>query len=369
MAIAPTEVLGILGAQLGLPPPWPFSEQQETVLLAIRIPRVLATALVGAAWATAGVAMQGLYRTPLADPALVGIGAGAALGAALATGLAVALGIVAQLAGAILVAAGAFGVALLAAAVVYRVATASGRVVVATMLLAGLALSAFLAALTALVVAAGRVPEMGSVAFWTLGSFAGVVGSDVLLAALTIIPAIAILAWLGPRLDALALGELEAGHLGVDVARLTVVVTLLFTLLTAVAVAVAGVIAFVALLVPGLVRPFLGQSHRVVAGRVSAPGRDPAGAGGRAGAQPVLTRGAVHRRHHHAGRRALLPLAAAAGPGPAGAMTYAAVDVEVRVGTAVLLADVSLEVATRRDRGRGRAERRRQVHAGGDAGG
>jgi iron complex transport system permease protein len=136
---------------------------------------------------------------------------------------------------------------------------------VATMLLAGLALSAFLAALTALVVAAGRVPEMGSVAFWTLGSFAGVVGSDVLIAALTVIPAIAILARLGPRLDALALGELEAGHLGVDVSRLAVIVTLLFTLLTAVAVAVAGVIAFVALLVPGLVRPFIGQSHRAVA--------------------------------------------------------------------------------------------------------
>ena len=208
--------------------------------------------------------MQGLYRTPLADPALVGIGAGAALGAALATGLAVALGIVAQLSGALLVTAGAFLAALAAAAVVYRVASASGRVVVATMLLAGLALSAFLAALTALVVAAGRVPEMGSLAFWTLGSFAGVVGSDVLIAALTVIPAIAILARLGPRLDALALGELEAGHLGVDVSRLTLATSLLFTLLTAVAVAVAGVIAFVALLVPGLVRPFLGQSHRVV---------------------------------------------------------------------------------------------------------
>ncbi len=265
MGIAPTEVLAILGAQLGLSLPWPFSEQQETVLLAIRIPRVLATALVGAAWAAAGVAMQGLYRTPLADPALVGIGGGAALGAALATGLAVALGIVAQLPGALLVVAGAFGVALLAAIIVHRVAAASGRVVVATMLLAGLVLSAFLAALTALVVAAGRVPEMGSVAYWTLGSFAGVVGSDVLIAAVAVIPAIAILARLGPRLDALALGETEAGHLGVDVSRLAIIVTLLFTLLTAVAVAVAGVIAFVALLVPGLVRPFLGRSHRAVA--------------------------------------------------------------------------------------------------------
>jgi iron complex transport system permease protein len=265
VGIAPTEVLAILAARVGITLPWTYGEQQETVLLAIRVPRVLATALVGAAWAAAGVGMQGLYRTPLADPALVGIGAGAALGAALATGLAVALGIVAQLPGALLVTAGAFLAALAAAAIVYRVASASGRVVVSTMLLAGLALSAFLAALTALVVAAGRVPEMGSVAFWTLGSFSGVVGSDVLIAGLVVIPAIAILARLGPRLDALALGETEAGHLGVDVSRLTIVISLLFTLLTAVAVAVAGVIAFVALLIPGLVRPLLGQSHRLVA--------------------------------------------------------------------------------------------------------
>jgi iron complex transport system permease protein len=265
VAIAPTEVLAILAGQAGLVLPWTYTEQQETVLLAIRVPRVLTTALVGAAWAAAGVAMQGLYRSPLADPALVGIGAGAALGAALATGLAVALGVVAQLAGALLVTTGAFLAALAAAVVVYRVASASGRVVVATMLLAGLALSAFLAALTALVVAAGRVPEMGSVAFWTLGSFAGVVGSDVLIAALTVIPGVLVLTRLGPRLDALALGETEAGHVGVDVTRLTIVVSLVFTLLTAVAVAVAGVIAFVALLVPGLIRPLVGQSHRLVA--------------------------------------------------------------------------------------------------------
>jgi iron complex transport system permease protein len=263
--IAPTEVLAILAGQIGLELPWAYSQQQETVLTAIRIPRVLATALVGAAWAAAGVAMQGLYRTPLADPALVGIGAGAALGAALGTGAAVAVGIVAQLPGALLVTAGAFLAALAAATIIYRVASASGRVVVATMLLAGLALSAFLVALTALVVAAGRAPEMGSVAFWTLGSFAGVVGSDVLIVALAVIPAVVILARLGPQLDALALGETEAGHLGVDVSRLTVVISLLFTLLVAVAVSVAGVIAFVALLVPGLVRPMLGQSHRAVA--------------------------------------------------------------------------------------------------------
>ena len=264
VSIAPLEVLGILAGQLSLDVGPDYSDRQETVLTAIRLPRVLATALVGAAWAAAGVGMQGLYRTPLADPALVGIGAGAALGAALGTAVAVAAGVVASYAGTITTVVGAFAGAGVAAFVVFRVASSSGRVVVATMLLAGIALSAFFGAVTALVVAAGRTPELGSVQFWTLGSFAGIVGRDVVVGALLIVPAVAVLWRLGPRLDALSLGESEAGHLGIDVPRLTLTVSALFALLTAVAVATAGVIAFVALMVPSIIRPFVGQSHRGV---------------------------------------------------------------------------------------------------------
>ena len=264
VSIAPLEVLAILAGQLGLDLGPDYSDRQETVLTAIRVPRVLATALVGAAWAVAGVAMQGLYRTPLADPALVGIGGGAALGATLGTAAAVSLGIVAGYGGTILIVAAAFAAALVAAWAVYRVAASSGRVVVATMLLAGIALTAFFGAVTAMVVAAGRTAELGSVQFWTLGSFAGIVGRDVVVGALLILPAMVVLWRLGPRLDALALGESEAGYLGVDVPWLSRVVSTIFALLTAVAVATAGVIAFVALMVPSLVRGWIGQSHRSV---------------------------------------------------------------------------------------------------------
>ena len=264
VSIAPTEVLAILAGQLGLDLGPDYSERQETVLTAIRLPRVLATALVGAAWAVAGVAMQGLYRTPLADPALVGIGGGAALGATLGTAAAVSLGIVAGYGGTLLIIVAAFVAASGAAWLVYRVASSSGRVVVATMLLAGIALTAFFGAVTALVVAAGRMPELGSVQFWTLGSFAGIVQRDVVVGALLVIPAIIVLWRVGPRLDALALGESEAGHLGIDVPRLTRTVSAVFALLTAVAVATAGVIAFVALMVPSLVRGWIGPTHRAV---------------------------------------------------------------------------------------------------------
>ena len=264
VSIAPGEVLGVLLSQLGIESPWSFSHQQETVLTAIRVPRVLATALVGAAWATAGVAMQGLYRTPLADPALIGIGGGAALGAAIGLAFAVSMGVVTQWSGTLLVTAAAFVAALLAAAIVYRVGAASGRVMVATMLLAGIALTALFAALTAVVVAASRAPELGTLAYWSFGSFAGVVGQDVVLAGLVTIPAVLLLARLGPQLDALALGDIEARHLGVEVRRLTLVLSLIFALLTAVAVAVAGVIAFVALMVPFIVRRTVARSHRSV---------------------------------------------------------------------------------------------------------
>jgi iron complex transport system permease protein len=231
------------------------------VLVAIRIPRVLATALVGAAWAVAGVAMQGLYRTPLADPALVGVGAGAALGAALAAGAVMALDAIVTLGGHLVVAGGAVLAAGTAAGVIHRVATASGRVVVATMLLAGVALSALLAAITAVVLAAGGAPELRSVTFWMLGSFAGVVGLDVLIG-LLVLPCVIVIARLSPGLDALALGRTEAGHLGVDVAGLYRVATVVLALLVGVAVAIGGVIAFLALLVPSLVRAWIGPTHR-----------------------------------------------------------------------------------------------------------
>ena len=296
----------------------------------------------------AGVAMQGLYRTPLADPALVGIGAGAALGAALATGLAVRPGHRGAARGR---AAGGGrrlpGRGLAAAAVVYRVASASGRVVVATMLLAGLALCAFLAALTALVVAAGARPGDGQ---------RGLLDAGLILrrgrqrrahrgAGRSSPPSSSWPGW-GPRLDALALGETEAGHLGVDVSA-------------------ADGRHQPAVRAPDRRWPWrwpasspswrcssrassgrwLGRSHRLVAIGSALLGATLlvlADVLARSLFSPVeLSIG----RHHHAGRGALLPLAAAARPGPAGAMTYAARASSVRVGAATLLADVSVEVA------------------------
>ena len=265
VAIAPAEVVAILVSRIGLDLPVEFEARQETVLAAIRLPRVLATAVVGAAWAGAGVAMQGLYRTSLADPALLGIGSGAALGASIGVSIAAGAAVLLDGSGvALVILAGVVG-ASLAAVIVTRLATVGGAVIVARMLLVGIALTAFFGALTAVVLAASRDPALGSVAFWTLGSFSGIVGLDALAAALVTLPALAALVAIGPRLDTLALGEREAGHLGIDVRRLTVVTVSIFAVLTGLAVAVAGVIAFVGLIAPSLARGWLGPSHRGVA--------------------------------------------------------------------------------------------------------
>jgi iron complex transport system permease protein len=263
VVISPTEVAAILLGQLRLEHLVPYDERQAVVLTGIRLPRVLATAIVGAAWGAAGMAMQGLYRTPLADPALVAIGAGAALGAALGTATAVALGLATTLGGLLLVVATASALALVAAALIDRVARASGLVAVSTMLLAGMALTALFGAFTALVVAGTRSIEIGGLADWSLGSFAGIVGQDVIVGALVTLPIVALLARLGPRLDALALGDAEASHLGVAVPRLRIMVSVLFALLTGLAVAIAGVIAFVGLVAPALARSLVGRAHRV----------------------------------------------------------------------------------------------------------
>lgn len=263
ITISPAESLAILASRLGLELPWPYDDRQAVTLTAIRLPRLVATALVGAAWACAGVAMQARYRTPLADPALVGIGAGAALGATSGLAVALELGLVARLAGTGLVVLTAFVGALIALVVVHRVATVSGRAVVGMLLVAGMVLTTLFAALTALLLTASREPDLGSAALWSLGSLSGADGRDVALAAALVLPAIGLLAWLGPRLDALALGEAEAGHLGIDVPRLTLALGLGLTMLTAVAVAVAGVIPFVGLMVPSLVRRWVSVGHRV----------------------------------------------------------------------------------------------------------
>jgi iron complex transport system permease protein len=262
VAVAPLQVIAILADQLHVALPWAYAPQQESVMVAIRLPRIMLGAVVGAALALAGVAMQGTYRSQLADPALIGVGTAAALGAA--TCSIVALMVVGStttfLAGVAIAAAG-MGSAVLGGAVIYRVASATGRTVVAAMLLAGIALVAILSAIIGFLTLAVRDPQLHDLTFWTLGGLTGASWRGVLVVGIVAIVAGGLVARRADALDAIALGESEASHLGFDVVKERRVAIVLVAALVGTAVAFAGVIAFVAVLAPFLVRRMLGARH------------------------------------------------------------------------------------------------------------
>lgn len=225
----------------------------------IRLPRVLLAALVGMALAEAGVALQGLFRNPLADPYVAGVSAGAALGATVAFALRGLSPARMDLPVPLLAFAGALGTAEL----VWRLARRGEGAPVHLLLLAGLAVSAlFSAAISVLMVVGQR--QLGEVVFWLMGGLAGRGWNHVAAA----FPAAALgTALVAPRrreLDLLLFGEEEARYLGVEVALVQRRLQLGASLLAAAAVAVSGLVGFVGLVVPHLCRLLVGPDHRAL---------------------------------------------------------------------------------------------------------
>jgi len=262
VAISPGQVVAILLQPFGLQLPWDYELGQAAVLLQIRAPRVLMAILVGAALATSGAAMQGLFRNPLADPALIGVSAGAALAAVsvivLGSSLSASLGIVA-IDGAVPLAA--FCGSLAATLLVKRLATSEGRTDVATLLLAGIAIQAIAMAGTGLLTYLADDEQLRTLTFWTLGSLGGATWPALLFAAPLMLLAIIGIPLFARSLNAMLLGESEAGHLGFDTQRLKQLLILLVAAAVGAAVAVSGIIGFVGLVVPHLLRLVLGPDH------------------------------------------------------------------------------------------------------------
>jgi iron complex transport system permease protein len=235
----------------------------HAILFSIRLPRALGALLVGSVLGLCGAGMQGLFRNPLADPGLIGVTGGAALGAVLhvkfaATtllGVSVFLG---QLTLPIFALAGA----LFAVIFMHRAAVVEGRVVVALMLLAGVGINALAGAGTGLVLFFADDDQLRQFTFWTLGSLGQVTWPRLAAAFPFILPAVILIPRHARALNALLLGEAEAGHLGIDLARLKR--TLVFATAAGVgaAVSIAGGIGFIGLVVPHLVRQCFGPDHR-----------------------------------------------------------------------------------------------------------
>ncbi|WP_371370536.1 FecCD family ABC transporter permease [Pseudomonas sp. QL9] len=237
-------------------------EQAQLIVGQLRLPRALMGLLVGALLALCGVAMQGLFRNPLADPGLIGVSSGAALGAALAIVFGAAIGGLPALLSPYLLSLCAFLGGLAVTWLVYRLGRRDGQTSVATMLLAGIALTALASALIGLFSYLADDATLRSLTFWNLGSLNG--ASYPRLWPLLVV-GVLVAAWLPRRVDALnalLLGESEARHLGFDVERLKTELIFCMALGVGAAVAAAGMIGFIGLVVPHLLRLLVGPDHR-----------------------------------------------------------------------------------------------------------
>lgn len=249
---------------LGLPIDGDGLQQAELILGQIRLPRSLLGLCVGIVLALSGVAMQGLFRNPLADPGLVGVAGGAALGAAIAIVGGSMIGGLPPAIAPYLLSLCAFTGGLIVTAVVYRFGRRDGQTNVATMLLAGVALTAMSGAGVGLFTYLADDATLRSLTFWNLGSLNGA-SYPRLWPLLLITLGIAI--WLPRRasaLNALLLGESEARHLGFNVERIKLELVLCTALGVGAAVAAAGLIGFIGLVVPHLMRLLVGPDHRVL---------------------------------------------------------------------------------------------------------
>ncbi len=256
VGIAPSTVLRLAAWKLHLTGRPDVSRGVEVILFQLRLPRVLLAGVVGVGLAVAGTLFQGLFRNPMADPAVIGVSSGAALGAIVvivAGGAGVLGGL--GVAGAAFV--GALGVAFL----VYRLARVGPAVHVVTLLLAGIAVAAVISGVMSLVMSFSG-EQIRNIYFWILGGV-GARGWSSLQVVTPLVAAGALVAGLTVNdLNLMALGEERAAQLGVEVESFKRRTLALGSLLAAAAVSVSGVIGFVGLMTPHLLRLVVGANHR-----------------------------------------------------------------------------------------------------------
>lgn len=244
--------------KLGLLQADSVTRSQEAIIFYVRLPRVVVAVLVGAALATSGTVMQGMFRNPMADPGIIGVSSGASLGAVAA----IALGLTARSIYfmPLFAAAGAFA----AASLVFLLAARGGKVPVLTLILAGVAVSAFIGAVTSLTLTLVNEYQVREYLFWSVGSLSARRWEHVNLVALPILVCIAILMAFARDLNVLVLGEEEAHSLGLNPARARKQLLFFSSVTTAMAVSVSGHISFVGLIVPHIMRLTVGPDHRIL---------------------------------------------------------------------------------------------------------
>ncbi|MES1155460.1 MAG: iron chelate uptake ABC transporter family permease subunit, partial [Pseudorhodoplanes sp.] len=258
--------LNRIAAVLGLAPSDPATlGRDQLILWSIRLPRIAVAAMVGGLLAASGAVMQGLFRNPLADPALVGVSGGAALAAAITIVVSDKFldSNVFAIPFEVLPVMALFG-ALIATATLYRLATREGRTSIAIFLLGGLAIAALANAAIGLLVFLADDRQLRDITFWMLGSLSGATWQKAAAILPFFLATVVALPFIARGLDLLVLGEAEAFHSGIHVQRLKTFSILLIAAAVGAAVSVSGVIGFVGIVVPHLLRIMIGPGHRML---------------------------------------------------------------------------------------------------------
>ncbi|WP_432128721.1 FecCD family ABC transporter permease [Streptomyces sp. bgisy082] len=250
--VPPGQVLDALTGRAG---PSPY----RTIVLDVRLPRLLLGVVVGAGLAVVGAVLQALVRNRLADPFLLGISSGASAGAVLVLVAGIGGGITTTLA----LPAGAFAGALVSLVLVYGLARRGGTMTGPRLVLAGVAVSYILSALTTLILAAaGRPEHFREALYWSLGGLGSARWDVLVLPAAVLALGLGVLLTLARPLDLLLVGEEDATALGLDTARFRAAVFVLVSLVTAVMVSASGAVGFIGLMAPHAARLAVGAPHR-----------------------------------------------------------------------------------------------------------
>jgi iron complex transport system permease protein len=235
----------------------------EGLFFEIRLPRTFLCVFVGASLSVSGALMQSLFRNPIVEPGLIGTSAGSALGAALL----IVLGRNAffnniQFLGDLIMPACAFIGGLVATLIVYYFSASLNRVNISIMILAGIAVNAIATGATGFLAYIARDPQARSITFWNLGTISGANWQAVIIVGISTVAGFFLALRFAKPLNALQLGDAEAGYLGVNTERIKISVILVNTLLVSVATSMVGIIAFVGLIVPHLLRLLKGSDNR-----------------------------------------------------------------------------------------------------------
>jgi iron complex transport system permease protein len=236
------------------------SPLNQEIVLQVRLPRVLAAALVGIALASSGAVLQGLLRNPIADPFIIGISAGASLGACVA----MVSGIGASLFGILYsVPIVAFVSAMGTVFMVYMLSKIGESRSMLTLLLIGVAITSLFSALVYLIMIVSNAQAQG-ILFWMFGSLTLAGWNYVYMAFPFIIAGLGVIFYFARDLNTIALGEEQAHHLGVDTEMLKKILLACVSLVTAAAVSISGIIGFIGLIIPHILRILVGPDHRIL---------------------------------------------------------------------------------------------------------